>query len=116
MVLYIILAALFGARQLPAKTMPAKVQSNGTVSELPGPAAPARESNHTVKFVSGLIALASLIACFVLPLSVSLGGPESFARNHAVLKSWLIVPTLIYFVSGTVFYLEWRKSREQPAP
>jgi hypothetical protein len=48
-----------------------------------------------------------------MPLLVSLAGQEGYAGNLARLRQWLIVPSLVYFVSGTIFYIRWQRSRNR---
>ena len=60
-------------------------------------------------WISGLAALASLAACVAMPLVVYGAGAESYTDNMAWFRNWLIVPTIVYFVSGTVW--QWRRMR-----
>ena len=110
-VLYIVLAALAGAKEPP-----------GAARESEARPKPARESatatagrgthGDPVFWISGLIALAALCACVVMALGVYLTGTESYADKLAWFKTWLIVPTLVYFVAGTLWQLR-RKARER---
>ncbi|MBN1997938.1 nucleoside transporter [candidate division KSB1 bacterium] len=56
--------------------------------------------------VSGIIALAALIACFVLPLELFLKGSENWEANLASLKNILFAVTIIYFIAGTYWVVQ----------
>lgn len=73
------------------------------------PAASPTGSGRAIRWISGLIALAALAACLIMPIRVFTGGVDNYAVNLASTRTWLIVPTLIYFVAGTTFYYQWRK-------
>jgi cytochrome c biogenesis protein CcdA len=57
-----------------------------------------------ILWVTGLLALASLIACAVLPFIVYAAGVESHSEILSSFHRWLIAPTAVYFVAGTIFY------------
>jgi len=61
-------------------------------------------------WISGLIALAALIACVALPLRVYLAGAADYAESLAWFKRWVILPTLVYFVSGTFWQVRRMRS------
>jgi hypothetical protein len=48
--------------------------------------------------------LASLVACAVLPFIVYAAGGENHSEVMSSFHRWLMVPTAVYFVSGTIFY------------
>jgi cytosine permease len=112
-VLYVALASLAGAKgAAPPGTEPT------TRREAPPPAPPSDDSadlskdgtdHGTVSWISGLVALVALIACLALPLAVWLAGAEGYADNLAWFKRWLLPPTLVYFVAGTVWQLRRMK-------
>ena len=56
-------------------------------------------------WITGLVALAALIACFVLPFNIYWSGWEGYAERLEWFKNWLILPTLVYFVAGTAWQL-----------
>jgi NCS1 family nucleobase:cation symporter-1 len=109
--LYILLAALAGAKE-PAPT--------GAESEArPAPVTPSDDSapNLTGRsktsgaplWISGAIAVAALIACIAMPLSVFISGAADYAENLAWFKRWLLLPTVIYFVAATCW--QWRRMK-----
>ncbi len=57
-----------------------------------------------IVWLTGLLALASLIACAALPFVVYAAGVENHSGILTSFHRWLIVPTAVYFVAGTVFY------------
>lgn len=61
-------------------------------------------------WMSGSAAAAALIACLALALYVYAGPPTDFADRLAWFKLWLLVPTLVYFVSATA----WELYRTRP--
>jgi len=65
--------------------------------------------NQFLKNVAGLVALAALAVSLVFPIWVALGGIDAFENRHDWMKLWLTLPTLIYFVGGTVFFLQREK-------
>ena len=110
-VLYILLAALLGAKQPQLKSTsftktPVSRQSSAGLS--PGDWS---KPNQLLKSVAGLVALAALVASLALPIWVALGGIDVFENRHDLMKLWLTLPTLIYFVSGTIFFLQREKER-----
>lgn len=112
-VLYILLASFFGAKQQYPEA--AASDSGGTASsKRPLPSArAANESHKLLRRISGVVALAALVGCLVLPLSVAVASRGAFAGNHARLKVWLTVLTFVYFICGTTFYYLWQKQKER---
>ncbi len=115
--LYIGLASIEGARGAAGESSEAEgtpVHHPDPISQVEraegsGPSASGSGKN----WLPGLIAVAALIACFVMPLLVCLAGPDGHAGNLAQLRQWLILPSLIYFVAGTLFYIRWQRSRDR---
>jgi NCS1 family nucleobase:cation symporter-1 len=109
-VAYILLTLLFVERECPPEE-PEPVEQAETpavpVLREPTRAAPA------ILWITGLLALASLIACAVLPFVVYAAGVESHSGILASVHRWLIVPTVVYFVAGTIFY-NLRRGKETP--
>jgi NCS1 family nucleobase:cation symporter-1 len=65
------------------------------------------KSTHTGFQVARLTAYLSLAACAVMSVQVYLGGDlDSF-------RTWLIVPTLIYFVAATIWIIQKEKQAEE---
>ena len=108
-VLYILLARQAGAAETyPEESFQADTPAT-QAAVASAPAASRADSGRAIRWISGLIALAALAACLIMPIRVFTGGVEGYAANLAALRTWLIVPTLIYFVAGTTFYYQWRK-------
>jgi len=110
-VLYILLAAVSGAKQPLLKSTslteaPVPRQSSSGLSPSDSP-----QPNQLLKSVAGLVALAALAVSLAFPIWVALGGIDAFKYRHDVMKLWLTLPTLIYFVSGTIFFLQREEER-----
>jgi len=115
-VLYISLAAVAGAKEVfPEKT--------GDIAGVPTRAAPevnasppTANGNSSIVWFSGVLALSALLACLIMPIWVFMSGTESYAEHLVWFKKWLILPTVIYFVSGTTWQiLRDRRKRNSPA-
>ncbi len=106
-VLYIAFAAVAGAREelpeLEAAAAPAKATPAQTAGE--------RRAPGFDFYVSGALALASLIVCIGWPLWIFAMGMEGFDQRFALFKSLLIWPTLTYFISGTYWYIRYEETR-----
>jgi len=110
-VLYIILASLSGARekfdeQLEEQTPETAVQkTTGNQIQQKG-----RGDKDVVLWISGIVAVLSLLMCLILPIWVYVTGGKQYEQNFATFKNILIWPTLIYFVSGTIWAVKRDKS------
>lgn len=111
-ILYVILAAIAGAREpIPATPQPQAQAARTTAASVAKPAvASSRSGRDRRSWISGLVALASLAICVAMPLVVYGAGADSYTGNMAWFKRWLIVPTIVYFVSGTIW--QWRRMRQ----
>jgi NCS1 family nucleobase:cation symporter-1 len=104
--LYTLMAAFAGAReQLPELEDDSQPRAR-RASSAPAAAREISSGDHTVMWVSGLVALGSLVACLVLPVWVYLMGTQGYDERLALFKMLLLVPSLTYFVSGTVFMIK----------
>jgi len=108
-VLYTVLASFAGARSRSSKEQchhPC-AEARDNAIETTSPEAGDKPAGHgkAVKWITGAVALASLAACVALPLRVYLSEGEFYAENLDMLKGWLIIPTLVYFVFGTVWWV-----------
>jgi NCS1 family nucleobase:cation symporter-1 len=104
--LYTLMAAFAGAReQLPELEDDSQPRAR-RASSAPAAAREISSGDHTVMWVSGLVALGSLVACLVLPVWVYLMGTHGYDERLALFKMLLLVPSLTYFVSGTVFMIK----------
>jgi NCS1 family nucleobase:cation symporter-1 len=118
-VLYTILAAFSGAREsYPGETAeeepaPDATPASAVAAVPPGP--PAGQRGAALSWISGLLALAALATCLVLPIWVFLASGEEYEANLGILRNWMIAPTLVYFVAGTTFYVRLRRGRQAAA-
>lgn len=62
-------------------------------------------------WISGIVALASLAACVILPLWVCTSGLGDYEKNIVTFKNLIIWPTLIYFVAGTIWLIKRDKTK-----
>ena len=109
-VVYIILAGMAGAKEkFTEEDLPPAAEPIASATiELNEPTSNPPQRNSTM-WLSGGLALAALIVCLVFSIWVFLSDSGSYAGNLITLKKWLIVPTLIYFVNGTI----WQVLRSQ---
>jgi hypothetical protein len=68
-----------------------------------------RGDKDALLWISGIIAAASLLTCLILPIWVYVTGGGQYDQNFATFKNILIWPTLIYFVSGTIWAVKRNK-------
>ncbi|MBN2270143.1 MAG: hypothetical protein JXN61_05985, partial [Sedimentisphaerales bacterium] len=114
-VLYIIFASMAGAREkfpddLEESSLPETVvEPQEPPVELPKWAQEHRKADP-VLWICAIAAMASLAVCLILPLWVYGTGGEDYQRNFAWFKRILIVPTLIYFVTGTIWAVKRDKA------
>jgi len=111
--LYIVLSSMSGAREKygeeeaqQAGTYRATASGGASMSE------PAEKPNPAITWGAGLVALGMLIACLVMAIDVANSDINSFTSEHTWFKTWLIVPTLIYFVAGTLYHREIHKGKD----
>jgi len=118
MALYIIFASMAGAREKfdePLKEQTAAdIASQQPVTQ-EGSSALAGENATAapdiVLLLSRIAAVGSLLACLALPLWVYFSKPENYERNFAAFKTILIWPTVIYFISGTIWAVKRNKEK-----
>jgi NCS1 family nucleobase:cation symporter-1 len=105
-ILYTLFAAMAGAKEkLPelilqsvSKTTPAPAEQKSAVKKA-----------DTVVWFCGIVTIASLAVCIVLPIWVYVSGGEQYQQNFAAFKNVLIWPTLIHFVSATAWAIKREK-------
>jgi NCS1 family nucleobase:cation symporter-1 len=107
--LYVGFAGVAGARGVPS---PGGEDRPAATAATPHAQSPARGPRTTTGIVSGLVALATLLACLVLPLWVYRAKPEEWAGRLASFKAWILGVTVVYFVAGVVWAGEERKRRQ----
>ncbi len=113
-VLYIIFSSMAGAREKFADDLEDS-NSQQTADdpteppiELPKWAEKPKKADP-VLWICAIAAIASLAACLILPLWVYRTGGEDYEQNFAWFKQILIVPTLIYFLTGTIWAVKRNK-------
>jgi len=103
-ILYTLFAAMAGAREkLPELVF----QPESCAAR--APAESAVKKSDTVVWFWGIMAIASLAACLVLPIWVYVSSGEQYQQNFATFKNVLIWPTLIHFVSATAWAIKREK-------
>ena len=111
-ILYIIFASMAGAKEKFGEQAEQLI-STDPISEPTAQTHPqqeARKGNDPVLWISGILALASLLSCLVLPIWVYLGGSDGYDQRFAIFKTVLIWPTLVYFVTSTIWAVKRNKS------
>jgi NCS1 family nucleobase:cation symporter-1 len=109
--IYLLLAPLAGARESlsdPA-TVALSVDSVTPLNELKpfNTAAPPEKS--LVYYVFGIVALAALVLCVVLPINLFLAEPEGHLARLEAFKAQLLWISLVYFVSSTIWLTEYER-------
>ncbi len=106
-VLYIVFALMAGARKVP----------RGTVEEAPVASAPAAAaaanagpSMDLQTVLAGVVALGSLAVCLIWPIYIFLRGTDGFDGRFELFTTWLIVPTVLYFIAGTWYAVRREKN------
>jgi len=103
-ILYTLFASMAGAKEkLPELIF----QEVGKAAHTP--AESTVKKADTVVWFWGIMALASLFVCLALPLWVYLSSPDAYQKNLVTFKSVLLWPTLIHFVSATVWAIKKEK-------
>jgi len=115
--LYIIFASMVGAREKfdeqPEEQMSRKVNPESSVNESEVGSWTEQKSNtgkDPVLWISGITAAAALLTCLGLPIWVYVTGGSQYEQNFATFKNILIWPTLIYFVTGTMWAVKRNKA------
>lgn len=117
-ILYTILAALSGARaQLPEddEIKTAEMADATAPAARPETAPSEPEATDMVLWVSRVIAVLSLAACIILPFWVYSKGAGGYETSMAFMQRVLIWPTVIYFVSGTIWAIRRDKQKGEDA-
>ncbi len=65
-----------------------------------------------VLWIARPVAVISLLACLALSIWVFHSPPDQYQNNCALFKSVLIWPTLVYFISGTIWMVRRSQNRE----
>jgi len=110
-ILYLILSYLFGAGKklpdLPDETGAAETITEGAEEK----GKPVKKS--TAYYISGLIALASLVVCLGMAVWVSVSAADVYNDRLDFVKAALKYITLIYFISGTTWIFFREKGKQE---
>ncbi len=109
-ILYILFSFLAGARGKFAgepEVRPAAVRP----SPAPAPAAAEKGCFDPMLGAAKIVAILSLLACLVIPIYIFLKGTDGYQERFEWFKSFLIWPTLLYFVAGTVWISRKEKGK-----
>ncbi len=112
-VLYILFASMAGAKEkFPALAQDEQTSGDATLESKVAPTEKQSGSDggDIVLWISAVVAVASLLACPVLPIWVYVTAGSQYDQNFATFKNILIWPSLIYFVAGTI----WTIKRDKP--
>ncbi len=110
-VLYIVFAAMAGARDtdLPPETVEKPRQFSGA----PTPPKTIFGGHDPLWWGAGAIALVCLIVSLVIPIWVFFGGLELYNERFALMRIWLPLFAIIYFVTGTYWAVKRQKPEEE---
>jgi NCS1 family nucleobase:cation symporter-1 len=106
-ILYTLFASMAGARE---KLPELVIQSVSKAARAPAEQRTAVKKADTAVWFWGIVALASLVVCLVLPIWVYFSSPDAYEKNLVTFKSILIWPTLINFVSATAWAIKKEKA------
>ncbi|UCE99829.1 MAG: nucleoside transporter, partial [Planctomycetota bacterium] len=117
-VLYLVFSLVAGAREKFTRQDREKTHENGICDTVPAETLIEIQARHTSKsgkdavlWISGIIVVASLLACLILPVWVYITAGSSYDQNFATFRNILICPTLIYFVAGTIWAVKIDKPK-----
>lgn len=111
-ILYTILSFIFGARKKPNELSDEKVSTSQTnLTSIEGRTAAAQKSG--LYYVSGLVAIASLVACLALSIWVASSAQDVYAGRMEYFKKAIIYATAGYLVFGTIWFSLKGKSEKQ---
>ena len=109
MIAYWVLAKAMGA----GDTSPAAEAPSEASVPAPGPASsPVAPSRTWSERVSGVVAALALASCLWLGYCVLDAPPGGYDSALDALHSQLTIPTLVYFVAGTVFFTLRDRARQ----
>ena len=101
-VLYIVFSSMAGARTAEAaRPEPRRAARSAHLEPPPRAASPLDQ-------LPPGIALIGLVCCIAWPIWVLVGGAEHYAARMDVMKTWLVVGSVLYFIGGT----RWAMRRE----
>ena len=106
MILYIVLASMMGARDRYPEAEGASTGEGAPprdTAAAPAEATLPAPKSDPVLWVARVAALAALAVCLLWPIWIYFQGMEGFEGRFDTFRTWLIVPTIVYFVSGTTW-------------
>jgi len=111
-VLYIIFASMAGAREKFSDQPDEQTESSSSTESKEQPEATQQGyGKDPVLMACAIIALLSLASCVILPLWVYLSDSAAYLKNQSTFKGILIWPTLIYFVTATIWNVKRSKAK-----
>ena len=111
-VLYIIFASMAGAREKFAEKPDEQSEpSRSTESKEQPEITQQGYGKDPVLMACAIIALASLAACVILPLWVYFSDSAAYLDNRDIFKKVLIWPTVLYFITGTIWAVKRNKAK-----
>ena len=117
-VLYILFASMAGAREsLPAGPVAPTPEEPSSTPETDAPSPQiadpnADERNERLFRITGVVALVSLLSILGASIWVFAAENDLYAQRFSSFKWFIIWPTLVYFVSGTMWLAEKDKCKE----
>lgn len=112
MILYIILASMMGAKEQYPQTedeVDADLHKAHEIQDQPTPpAAPA--PSDPVLWAARVVAIGCLAVCAIWPIWIFLQGGEGFQARFDTFRTYLIVPTILYFIAGTTWAIKRDKA------
>jgi NCS1 family nucleobase:cation symporter-1 len=114
-ILYIIFASKAGAREKfaaePEETTAQEPASYESITAA-GQTGSTRQKygKDKVLLVCAIAALASLAVCIILPLWTYFSGGDAYSKNLDLFKYLLIWPTVIYFITATIWNIKRSKT------
>ena len=109
-VLYILFSSLAGARQQLPELPEDQLQAD-TVAETGSPDEQAAQKTDISLCICGITAVAMLALCLGGAVWVFVSGPEQYNGRIDSFHTMLIWPTLIYFVTGTIWAVKRDKAK-----
>ncbi|HUT45491.1 MAG TPA: hypothetical protein VMX36_04365 [Sedimentisphaerales bacterium] len=111
-VLYIIFASMAGAREKFGEQPDEQSESSRTTESSEQPETTQQGyGKDPVLMACAIIALVSLAACVILPLWVYLSDSAAYLKNVATFKNILIWPTVIYFITATIWNVKRSRAK-----
>ncbi len=116
-VLYIAFASVAGAREKLPQEAEAESENKGNEQEFRSAAEeynfpPPKKPADVLMWASAVIAVLCLAVCLIWPLWIFFGSGADYDDQVASFKRLLIVPSVIYFIAGTIWMVRRNKAKE----